>query len=71
TKAFRRDNHVGAWFIDAFIEVCRGSYEEDHLEEMLISVREKVAYGKHYRTSAGGLSNAYFSSLSFHLEINW
>ncbi|KAJ8316571.1 hypothetical protein KUTeg_005877 [Tegillarca granosa] len=34
TKAFRRDNHVGAWFIDAFIEVCRGSYEEDHLEEI-------------------------------------
>ncbi|KAJ8300610.1 hypothetical protein KUTeg_022129 [Tegillarca granosa] len=30
------------------------SYEEDHLEEMLISVREKVAYGKHYRTNTGG-----------------
>ncbi|KAJ8300152.1 hypothetical protein KUTeg_021671 [Tegillarca granosa] len=54
TKAFRRHGDVGAWFIDAFIEVCKDSYGEDHLEEMLISVREKIAYGKHYRTNAGG-----------------
>ncbi|KAJ8300608.1 hypothetical protein KUTeg_022127 [Tegillarca granosa] len=54
SKAFRTHGDVGAWFIDAFIEVCRDSYEEDHLEEMLISVREKVAYGKHYRTNTGG-----------------
>ena len=41
-KAFRRDK-VGSWFISKMIEEFRENYTRDHVEEMLISVREAVA----------------------------
>ena len=41
-KAFRRDK-VGSWFISKMIEEFRKNYSHDHVEEMLISVRETVA----------------------------
>ena len=41
-KAFRRDK-VGSWFISKMIDEFRKNYSYDHVEEMLISVREAVA----------------------------
>lgn len=41
-KAFRRSN-VGSWFISQMIEEFGRSYTHDHVEEMLINVRQKVA----------------------------
>ena len=41
-KSFRRDN-VGSWFIAKMIEEFRKNYTRDHVEEMLITVRQKVA----------------------------
>ena len=41
-KAFRRDK-VGSWFIAKMIEEFRENYTRDHVEEMLITVRQKVA----------------------------
>ena len=42
TRAFRRGN-VGSWFISKTIEEFRENYTRDHVEEMLITVRKKVA----------------------------
>ena len=42
TEAFRRSN-VGSWFILKMIKEFRENYTRDHVEEMLITVRQKVA----------------------------
>lgn len=43
-KSFRRVS-IGSWFITECIRVFREYYTEDHLEDMLITVRERVALG--------------------------
>ena len=43
-KAFRTNkSDVGAWFIHVLLQVIKERYEVDHLEDMLISVRHKIA----------------------------
>ena len=53
-KAYRRTNTgMGAWFLHAFIEVCKEYSMEDHLEEMLITVKGKVAHDEQFQTRDG------------------
>ena len=51
-KAFRtKYSDVGAWFIHVLLKIIEDSYEVDHFEDMLISVRHKIALDPKWRTS--------------------
>lgn len=51
-KAFRtKFSDIGAWFIHVLLEEIEESYESDHLEDMLISVRHKLAIDEEWRRS--------------------
>ena len=40
-----RSNREGTWFIQAAVDTFRNRYQNEHLEEMLITVRELLAEG--------------------------
>ena len=51
-KAFRtKYSDVGAWFIHVLLQIIEDSYEVDHFEDMLISVRHKIALDPKWRRS--------------------
>lgn len=39
-----RRKAVGSWFFHDVINVFKSNYQDEHLEEMLIDVKEKLAY---------------------------
>ncbi|VDI38397.1 caspase 7 [Mytilus galloprovincialis] len=51
-KCFRtKYSDIGAWFIHVLLEEIEESYESDHLEDMLISVRHRLAIDEEWRRS--------------------
>ena len=51
-KAFRtKYSDVGAWFIHVLLQITEERYEVDHFEDMLISVRHRIALDPEWRRS--------------------
>uniref|UniRef100_A0A8W8LJ21 Caspase family p10 domain-containing protein n=1 Tax=Magallana gigas TaxID=29159 RepID=A0A8W8LJ21_MAGGI len=50
--AYRRPN-VGSWFFCNLLEIFKEHYEEEHVEDMLIDVKERLAYDEEWQTNEG------------------
>ncbi|XP_065933688.1 caspase-14 isoform X2 [Magallana gigas] len=50
--AYRRPN-VGSWFFCNLLKIFKEHYEEEHVEDMLIDVKERLAYDDEWQTNEG------------------
>ncbi|XP_061164378.1 caspase-3-like isoform X2 [Saccostrea echinata] len=50
--AWRRP-HLGSWFFHNVIKIFKDNYLEEHMEDMLIDVKEALAYDPQWQTNTG------------------